>query len=65
MTPEEKAAYLVVKYMSKVVSKRVAIECSLVAVEEMLNDDWYIATSEDLAKRKEYYNEVKEEIQKA
>lgn len=65
MNPKEKAAYLVVKYMSKVVSKNVAKECALVAVDEMLNDDWYIATSEDLAKRKEYYNEVKEEIQKA
>ena len=63
MNPKEKAAYLVVKYMSKVVSKNVAKECALVAVDEMLNDDWYIATSEDLAKRKEYYNEVKEEIE--
>lgn len=63
MTPKEKAAYLVVKYMSKVVSKQVAKECALVAVEELLNDDWYIATHEDLVKRKEYYNEVKQEIE--
>lgn len=65
MNPKQKAAYLIVKYMSKVVSKNVAKECALVAVDEMLNDDWYIATSEDLVKRKEHYNEVKEEIQKA
>lgn len=37
MNPKEKAAYLVVKYMSKVVSKRVAIECALVTVDEIIN----------------------------
>ena len=36
MTAKEKAAYLVVRYMSKVVSKRVAIECALVAVQEII-----------------------------
>ena len=36
MTAKEKAAYLVVRYMSKVVSKRVAIECALVAVHEII-----------------------------
>lgn len=38
MTTQEKAAYLVVKYMSKVVSQRVAIECALVAVDEFLDE---------------------------
>lgn len=38
MEAKEKAAYLVVKYMSKVVSKRVAIECALVAVDEIIKD---------------------------
>jgi len=38
MDAKTKAAYLVVKYMSKVVSQRVAIECALVAADEMLNE---------------------------
>ena len=36
-TPKTKAAYLVVKYMSKVVHMRLAIECALVAVEEIIS----------------------------
>lgn len=36
-TPKAKAAYLVVKYMSKVVHMRLAIECALVAVEEIIS----------------------------
>lgn len=36
-TPKAKAAYLVVKYMSKVVHMRLAIELALVAVEEIMS----------------------------
>lgn len=66
MNPKEKAAYLIVKYMSKVVSKRVAIECSLVAVEELLNE--YHGPCPEGSYEMErglYFKEVKEEIQKA
>jgi hypothetical protein len=56
MTPKEKAAYLVVKYMSKVVSKNVAKECALVAVDELIKNCNYDHL---------YWKEVKEEIQKA
>ena len=56
MTPKEKAAYLIVKYMSKVVSKRVAIECALIAVDEIIKNCNYDQL---------YWNEVKEEIEKA
>lgn len=38
MTAKEKAAYLVLKYMSKVVSKQLAKECALVAVDELLEE---------------------------
>ncbi len=60
MNPKEKAAYLIVKYMSKVVSKQVAIECALVAVDEIMdalekNGNWNY----------DYWQEVKEEIEKA
>lgn len=57
MNPKEKAAYLVVKYMSKVVSKRVAIECALVAVDEIIGNCYEV--------HKPFWEEVKEEIQKA
>jgi len=65
MNPKEKAAYLVVKYMSKVVSKNVAKECALVAVDEILKavdnpDETYL-----MKHSVEYWQEVKEEIQKA
>lgn len=56
-TPKAKAAYLVVKYMSKVVHMRLAIECALVAVEEIisaLNVDEFPYN---------YWQEVKKEIE--
>lgn len=59
MNPKQKAAYLVVKYMSKVVSKQVAIECALVAVDEMI--DVLVSDINPLAN---YWYEVKNEIQK-
>lgn len=65
MNPKQKAAYLVVKYMSKVVSKNVAKECALVAVDEILKlvDEtlrgWLDA---DIIA---YWEEVKYEIEKA
>jgi hypothetical protein len=64
MTPKVKAAYLVVKYMSKVVSKQVAIECTLVAVEEFLNE--YPAQCPEGSHEMErylYWKEVKQEIE--
>jgi len=61
MTTQEKAAYLVVKYMSKVVSQRVAIECALVAVDEIIE-----ALENNAANSASwlYYEEVKKEIEK-
>ena len=55
MTPKVKAAYLVVKYMSKVVSKQVAKECALVAVDEIMNNCYEV--------HKPFWLEVKQEIE--
>ena len=66
MTPKEKAAWLVLKYMSKVVSKQVAKECALVAVDEFLNEypAQYPTDSYEM-ERHLYFTEVKEQIKKA
>jgi hypothetical protein len=69
MDAKTKAAYLVVKYMSKVVSKRVAIECALVAVDEIsnvVNDIWMdsFTVGESDNKFYNYWQDVKSEIEK-
>lgn len=65
MTPKEKAAYLVVKYMSKVVSKNVAKECALVAVDEIIANIEPSVSMDVIESRVNYWTEVKEEIEKA
>ena len=40
-----------------------AKQSALIAVDEILNDDWYIASLEDLISRKDYWQEVKQEIE--
>ena len=65
MNPKQKAAYLVVKYMSKVVSKNVAKECALVAVDEilkMIDETMKGWLDTDIIA---YWEEVKYEIEKA
>ena len=37
-------------------------KCALIAVDEILNEDWFILNLEDLLARKEYWEEVKQEI---
>lgn len=64
MDPKVKAAYLIVKYMSKVVSKQVAIECALVAVDEMINLNYDSLEYYGNLNSKEYWQEVKKEIEK-
>ncbi len=56
MTPKEKAAYLVLKYMSKVVSKNVAKECALVCCDEVLG---HMGADRCV----EFWQEVKKEIE--
>jgi len=65
MDAKTKAAYLVLKYMSKVVSKRVAIECALVTVDEFLNE--YPAQCPEGSYEMErhlFWADVKNEIEK-
>ena len=66
MNPKEKAAYLVLKYMSKVVSKQLAKQCALVAVDELLEEYPLAQCPPDSyeMERYLYWNEVKQEIEK-
>jgi hypothetical protein len=65
MTPKEKAEDLLLKYsILKDGHNHLVKQCALVTVNEVLNDDWYIATIEDNIQRKNYWQEVKQEIQK-
>ena len=56
MTEKQKAAYLIIKYMSKVVDMKLAKECALVAVDELIEHCNYDQL---------YWKEVKQEIEKA
>ena len=72
MTPKEKAQELVDKFMTIDSDSEMfdgfkmkqfyAQRCALIAVDEVLNDDWFIPNLEDLLARKEYWEEVKQEI---
>lgn len=69
-TAREKAYELINKYNLVVLdtalggSNSRVKKCALIAVDEILNDDWYIATIEELLQRREYWEEVKQEIEK-
>lgn len=60
MTPKQKAAYLIVKYMSKVVNMKTAKECALVAVDEIKT----LLYNADRMYQYDYWYEVKQEIEK-
>ena len=68
MTPKQKAKQLYDKFKEETDGiagynyDSVNIKCALIAVDEILNDDWYIINLEDLIARKEYWEEVKKEI---
>ena len=65
MTPKEKAEDLLLKYsVLKDGHNHLVKQCALIAVDEVLNDDWYISTIEDNIQRKNYWQEVKKEIEK-
>ena len=65
MTPKEKAAYLVVRYMSKVVSEKVAIKCALVAVQEIICSNPHSnPLNTDVTSTMKWWMEVQEEIEK-
>jgi hypothetical protein len=73
MTPREKAAELVTKYFNTIYSPenqiRIATECALIAVDEILSSNINIEYYYDKSigyylSYLEYYEEVKEEINK-
>ena len=74
MTPKEKALELYWKYYNRIehtLSEEysehetfLCKQCALIALDEILNDNWYIATYKDLINRKAYWEEVKQEIEK-
>lgn len=57
-TPKEKAAWLVLKYMSKVVNMQTAKECALVTVDEIIDVVFYAPAC------CMYWEEVKYELEK-
>lgn len=69
MTPKEKAIELVNKYNNNdhlyySITIEQAKICALIAVDEMLNADWFIPTKEDFTRWSDYWKEVKQEIEK-
>ena len=69
MTPQEKAQELVNRFAPYVDTFHKGIlenakQCALIAVDEVLNDDWFIPNREDSLARKKYWEEVKQEINK-
>jgi hypothetical protein len=61
MTPKEKASWLVLKFMSKLISLNISKQCALVTVDEIMTALAFNYVGYD----KEYWEEVKQEIQKA
>jgi hypothetical protein len=64
MNPKQKAAYLVLKYMSKVVDRQLAKQCSLVAVDEIIEELSVLPYGLEYLNRIDYWTSVKEEIGK-
>lgn len=58
MTPKEKAKELVENFENALTIK----DCALIAVDEIMNADWYIPTFEDNKKWTSYWKEVEQEI---
>lgn len=64
MDPKEKAAYLVLKYMSKLVDRQLAKQCALVAVDEIIKEYGTYYKIELDGKYISFWEQVKEEINK-
>lgn len=69
METQKKAKELVNKFIPfmhsfhDTVALKQAKECALITISEVLNDDWYLS-KEDCQMRKEFWEEVKNEIAK-
>lgn len=72
MTPKEKAEELFVKYAMYLranlrydeEANEDAKECALIAVDEIIESDWFIPTLRDKHEWTSYWKEVKTEIEK-
>lgn len=64
MTAKDKAEELIETFTFNCRECDNAKLSALFAVDEILIDDWYIATREDLIARKKYWEEVRQEIYK-
>ena len=74
MTPQEKAKQLVDYYMDlseeqeyntpRYMTKEMAIKCALIAVNEIINAETYIWGGYNRNEYKNYFQAVKEEIEK-
>ena len=60
MTPKQKAALIVLQYMSKVVSMKLAKQCAIISVDEII--DSRFAITESQLDYQYYWNQVKQEI---
>jgi hypothetical protein len=69
MTPKEKAEELVFKFYRIIPLDKMTIDfnlakkCALIAVEEILELDWFISTLRDKYEWISYWQEVKQEIE--
>jgi len=70
MTPKEKAEELVLRYLridnntKEWFNSHIAKQCALIAVDEILNTLYSIPFGNALDNELEYWNEVKQEIEK-
>jgi hypothetical protein len=68
MTPKEKAKDLFEKMYNEIEPDELgkdyesAKQCAFIAVDEIINADWYIPTFEDCKKWTSYWREVEQEI---
>ena len=65
MTPKEKAVELVDKFrLSKAITESYAKQCALIAVDEIIKSNPYEVSKTDMDSTIEYWQEVKQEIEK-
>ena len=64
MAPKEKAKELFTKFSGNTIHYDSAKQCALIAVDEILESDWFIPTKEDKINWNNYWKEVKQDIEK-
>jgi hypothetical protein len=63
MTPKVKAAWLVLKYMSKVNEVELAKQCALISVDEVIANIEPSVSMDVISERIKYWEQVKQEIE--